>query len=806
MKNRNQDISELFNQAKNYLDVGEYKQAIALLQECINKNLEESSYSFSLSLAYLLNGNQENTQNIWMEVAQNQTDQKLLLNFLESYLLKFIDSFQFELVKKIYSEIYWLDDTYQNPMVDEAINQKLNYLSLTAISLVQEKKYVEAESKLLKILELSNDPRTWFNLGMLYHEMGLINKAIECLKNSIKLDNTIGLSYYGLGLSLEKNNDISNAIDAYQQAIKLNEDLVDAYNNLGNLYKKSDIDENAILIFQDTLLRFPYHHGAYINLGNLYLEKHQYQEALNIYKSAANKEIIVPEIYDGWVQALNLLGYSEQAIQLLNEATLKFPEDLFINRKKLLYLPIIYNDKKEIVLYRENFAHGLEILKETIDLKSQEGIAKAYAIVNGQSKTGDTNYYLAYQGYSDLAIQKQYGLFLHSIMKATYPQWMREIKLTSRKNKQRIRIGYVSQRMQSLLSTLLVGWLKHHNSEQFEIYSYSIDEKLDSKHEQEFQFLSDYYYHFPNQLEQACQQIKNDQIDILVYFEIGIDPLISQLASLKLAPIQCVTWGHPMTTGFPTIDYFLSSDAMEPVNGQDHYSEKLILLPKLGFNISFPIYCEKIIKRDIYGFKEEDIIYLSCQHIAKYLPQYDYIFAEICHQIPNAKLVFVKRTGMESIMQKFKNRLQKEFDKYSLSIDHYTYFINGLDLPGYFNLLLNSDIFLDTIGWSGGFTSLDAIASDLPIVTLPSEIMRGRQSYGMLKIINVIETIAQNEHQYIDIAVRLGLDKKFRQKVVQKMKLNKNLLFNDLTCIKALEKFYLEVIQTRLDSTQSTIS
>ena len=241
---------------------------------------------------------------------------------------------------------------------------------------------------------------------------------------------------------------------------------------------------------------------------------------------------------------------------------------------------------------------------------------------------------------------------------------------------------------------------------------------------------------------------------------------------------------------------------MEPENGQDHYSEKLILLPKLGFNISFPIYCKKTIERDAYGFKEEDIIYLSCQHIAKYLPQYDYIFAKICYQVPNAKLVFVKRTGMESIMKKFKNRLQKEFDKYNLSIDKYTYFLNGLELPGYFNLLLNSDIFLDTIGWSGGFTSLDGIASNLPIVTLPTELMRGRQSYGMLKIINVIETIAQNEHQYIDIAVRLGLNREFRQEVVQKMKLNKNSLFNYLTCIKALEKFYLEAIQARLALTK----
>lgn len=44
---------------------------------------------------------------------------------------------------------------------------------------------------------------------------------------------------------------------------------------------------------------------------------------------------------------------------------------------------------------------------------------------------------------------------------------------------------------------------------------------------------------------------------------------------------QAVWWGHPDTTGIPTIDYFISSD-IEVANAQDYYSEKLIRLRGLG--------------------------------------------------------------------------------------------------------------------------------------------------------------------------------------------------------------------------------
>ena len=341
----------------------------------------------------------------------------------------------------------------------------------------------------------------------------------------------------------------------------------------------------------------------------------------------------------------------------------------------------------------------------------------------------------------------------------------------------------------------LIGWIENRNTEIFETYCYNIGEEIDSN-DQYFQILSDHYYHFSNQLEATCKKIRDDELDILVYFEIGMDPLISQLANLRLAPIQCATWGHPMTTGFPTIDYFLGSDEMEPENAQDHYSERLVRLPKLGFNVALPPYLEATIERQYFDLNKEDIIYLSCQYLPKYLPQHDYIFPEISKCVPNAKFVFIKRSGSETITEIFKQRLDRIFSEYNLDYTSFCSFLPGLKHSDYLNVVSLSDIFLDTIGFSGGFTSLDAIACGLPIVTLPTELMRGRQSYGMLNIIGVSETIAENEKEYIDIAVKLGKDKIFQETIRKNIIARRNLLFDDKSCIVALEDFYQSVIKS----------
>ena len=116
----------------------------------------------------------------------------------------------------------------------------------------------------------------------------------------------------------------------------------------------------------------------------------------------------------------------------------------------------------------------------------------------------------------------------------------------------------------------------------------------------------------------------------------------------------------------------------------------------------------------------------------------------------------------------------------------------------YWNLNLVSDVFLDSLGYSGCVTTLEAIACALPIVTLPGRFMRGRQSYGFLIQLGVTDTIARDKEEYLEIAARLGLDREWRSQILERMKANHWRLYSDTRCVRALEDFYRSAVKEHL--------
>ncbi len=65
-----------------------------------------------------------------------------------------------------------------------------------------------------------------------YMEEGDYKAAIERLKSSIDLDDSIFESHYNLAVAYTHAEDYANAIEAYKDAIKLNPDMPDSYYSL----------------------------------------------------------------------------------------------------------------------------------------------------------------------------------------------------------------------------------------------------------------------------------------------------------------------------------------------------------------------------------------------------------------------------------------------------------------------------------------------------------------------------------------------------------------------------------------------
>jgi predicted O-linked N-acetylglucosamine transferase (SPINDLY family) len=74
--------------------------------------------------------------------------------------------------------------------------------------------------------------------------------------------------------------------------------------------------------------------------------------------------------------------------------------------------------------------------------------------------------------------------------------------------------------------------------------------------------------------------------------------------------------------------------------------------------------------------------------------------------------------------------------------------------------------------------------------------MRGRHSCAILKMIGMTETIAKNEVEYVKIAVKLGIELKWRNQVANQLMQSHPSLYDDKNCVTALEAFYQRVVRS----------
>ena len=526
---------------------------------------------------------------------------------------------------------------------------------------------------------------------------------------------------------------------------------------------------------------------VYENLARCYLRTGQFAEAAAVCaEAAATKQ--TTKLYTLWIYALQSTNQIDKALKVAERACAAFPDDQYFKFQARLILPVIYKSEDDILNHRARF-------QRTLHAWSVECCnGPVYVSINAINDLKTTNFYLPYQGQCDVDIQNEYGDLVHRIVSsATYPKFSNLSTCRTRFNKDRIRIGYISAYCEwHTVGKLFLGWLEHHDSQKFEIYVYHLGPEMDFL-SSKFEAASAKFVHFGDaDLVKACEQIQTDQLDMLVFLEVGMDLVTTKIAALRLAPIQCVAWGHPVSSGLPTMDYFISNEMMEPPDAEKHYSETLVKLPNIGVCVPRPSKSTSNKSRQDFGLSDGRTIYVFPHSLFKCLPQYDEVFARIAKRNTNSQFVFIERdTHSVEVAHFFKARVAEIFKRHNLDSDNYIRFVPPLSTQNFLRLLSLADVYLDSIGWSGGMTTLEALGCMLPVVTMPGEFMRGRHSYGCLRRIGVMDTVAQNVEDYIDIALRLGLDEKWREdiRMNQESKLHK--LYDDTDCISGLEQFYL---------------
>jgi CRISPR-associated protein Csy1 len=597
----------------------------------------------------------------------------------------------------------------------------------------------------------------------------------------IKLRKTLSLCWLRVGNAHKANKNVDAAAAAWRKAIEIDAENFDARFNLGILWCELGRTEQAISELRRVVDAKPSDDAAALELAEAQIAAGAGAAAFDLLERIARRggtrenlqrcsrlllescaidaaKALARRLIDEQPQARawgrefcrqlrrdgDMAG-NRELLGLMRDRAGDDVERLRIDLALALGLPSTYPDRQSLQTMRADYLARLD------DFVAAYPAQRIVTIAPPPEALLWDNFYLAYQGENDRDPQARFGRWLNASLATVLPAYAAP---AARVQRARPRLAMVSSRFHDCTAgAYFASWVEHLATTGWELILVHV---------------GDYRDHLSARLARAAhaeltldgnvtdnaRKLHELAADLIVYPELGMDYRTLALAALRLAPRQACAWGHPVTTGLPTIDVFLSCAPMEPADAPMHYSERLMLLPGLGTRYLSPEIPDRA-TRTAVGLPEHGTLYLVPQSLFKLHPDNDSIFVDIARNDQDATLVFF--SGVESGAQRaFAQRLTRTFHAMGMVFDERARFLSMRGRSEYLRVNLACDVMLDSLNWSGGNTSLDALHAGLPVVTCPGRYMRGRQSMAMLQSLDCAELIVQAPEHLATRAIEIA--------------------------------------------------
>ncbi|MCE9562991.1 MAG: tetratricopeptide repeat protein [Planctomycetes bacterium] len=608
------------------------------------------------------------------------------------------------------------------------------------------------------------------NLGNVFKKLGRFDEAIQSITQAVRLDPTAADLHVNLGYLQRQMGRLDAAGASLRQALQLEPRRLDALKALASTLFDLGSAAEAVVVLRECLTISPHDADTLNDLGNALRQLERHDEAVTCYREALKYHPNLGAVPANLANLLSEEGKTDEARQLYEQAHRLRPSPMFRILSET-QLPVIPDSIEQLESVRTQLSENLRRLAD-------EGVS-----LDPTQELMPTHFYLAYHGRNDRDLHKAF---------ARLGDGPRRLKIqpTAARKSGKIRVGFLSK----YLRTHTIGQLNHGliaglSRDQFEVTVLSIgppDEGLGRRIQQR----ADHFLVLPPQLGAALQTVAALGLDILHFPDIGMDAQSYTMAFSRMAPVQCVGWGHPVTTGLSTIDYFISSDTVEIPAADGHYTEKLVRLPRLGVCYERPVLPAQRKDRAAFGLPEHAHLYLCPQTLFKFHPEFDALLGGILRNDPAGLLVLI-----EGRSPHWTERIRQRFGRTLADVQHRIYFVPKQNRDDFLNLLAIADVMLDPIHFCGGNTSYEGFALGVPIVTWPSEFLRGRLTFAMYQQMGLLDLVAKDGEDYVRLAVRLGTDADYREAIRCRIREACGVLFEDVAAVRELERFFASVVK-----------
>jgi protein O-GlcNAc transferase len=648
-----------------------------------------------------------------------------------------------------------------------------------------------------------------YTRGRVHKARGELPQAIECYRRAVASEPANADILTSLGIALRALGNLEEAVQSYRQALAANPGHLAAQNNLANALAAAgdpDAARRGRAAVAQSVLELQARSRALQGQGQLRSAIDLLQQALAIqpspqlFVSAANLAMdcgdnalaldfvdrlleIDPHNHTGLrlgcLVAVSA-GLTERLARYAGPLRQVAPHDemhLVIR----LALPAVQDSRESIAASRAAYEAALDEL-----LQGEVRVSDPLVLF------GFPAFYLAYHGECDRDLQIKAARFHAQVLPSlafTAPHCQRPRRAG------RIRLGFLSRFFYAhSIGKTSRGLIERTDRERFETYAIRLTPSREDETTELIRRAAEHSIEVSataTGLEAARAQLAALELDVLFYQDIGMDPATYLLSFARLAPVQCVSYGHPNTTGVPSIDYFVSNDLYEGEHSDSHYSERLVRLhdlPTLAYYYR-PEMTRAPVRRASLGLPERATLYVCPQTLFKIHPDMDELLHAILRRDAQGRLILI-RGHYPEWADKLAGRLRRTMGE----VFERVMFVPPLPSGPFMQLLATSDVMLDPLYFNGMNSSLEALATGLPVVTLPTALQRGRHTSAMYRKMGVTECIAASRDDYVNIAVRLGTDTAYRNQVRERILQRNQALYEDARVVREFERFYLSAL------------
>jgi protein O-GlcNAc transferase len=588
-----------------------------------------------------------------------------------------------------------------------------------------------------------------YNLGVTLQAQGRPDAAATSYRRALSHKPNHAAAYGNLGNVLQEQGKLEEAVAAYRKALSYRPDYAEAQGNLANVYKAQGRLLEAADGYERALVLKPQYAEAHNNLGLVFLEQGKLEEAVSSFEHALSLKSDYADAHGNLGNALRELGRRDMALAAYGRALALKPD--FVEARlglAMASIPLFADSIADSVGAREAFGRSLE------ELSSWDS---AHPGQLGRCAGVNQPFYLAYRPQDVTGLLRRYGDVVGNAA-ARYWQPTSAHRLPSideRPARDRIRLGVVSGqvRRHPVWDVILRGIIENIDRARFEVVLFHTGALVDEETAWARTHV-DVFVQGPRSLTGWLEEISSARPDVLFYPEVGMDPITGALATLRLAPLQMAGWGHPVTTGLPSIDVYLSGELLEGEGAPGHYREKLVCLPGTGVSMeSMPLEATHWKGPE----REREVVRFALpQQPTKFDPSDDALIARIAKAVGPSEFWLVSPPKLNWATAKLRERLAAAFRSEGLDPDDFLRVTPWMPQAVFAGFLDDMDILLDCAAFSGYTTAWAAVHRGLPIVTLEGEFLRQRLAAGLLRQIGLTEGIATSREQYMDIAASWG--------------------------------------------------